>query len=87
MCAWRTTLSALGTLDETFQILDGYYFNQGRWAQVAPAAGDPDRITQPLFLPPMKAAWADRRFGRLLQRLGLEDYWRQSGTIPDFRRT
>ena len=78
---------ALGALDETFQILDGYYFNQGRWAQVAPAAGDPDRITQPLFLPPMKAAWADRRFGRLLQRLGLEDYWRQSGTIPDFRRT
>jgi hypothetical protein len=79
--------SALGSLSDTFEILDGYYFDAGKWAKVAPAAGDADRITQPLFLPPMKAAWSDPRFGSLLQRTGLEDYWRKSGTQPDFRRT
>ena len=78
--------SALGALDETFEIVDGYYFDAGKWAKVAPAAGDADRITQPLFLPPMKAAWTDPRFAQLLQRIGLEDYWRKSGTQPDFRR-
>jgi tetratricopeptide (TPR) repeat protein len=75
---------ALGALDDTFQILDGYYFNKGRWATVAPAAGDADRITHPLFLPPMKSVWGDARFPALLGRIGLEDYWRQSGTTPDF---
>ena len=78
--------SALGALDDAFAIFDGYYFDAGKWAVVAPAAGDADRITQPLFLPPMKAAWSDPRFAALLQRVGLEDYWRRSGTTPDFRR-
>jgi tetratricopeptide (TPR) repeat protein len=78
--------TALGDLSTTFAILQGYYFGEGRWASVAPAAGDDDRQTSPLFLPPMKAAWADGRFTQLLRRIGLEAYWRQSGTIPDFRR-
>ena len=78
--------SALGAVDDTFRILEGYYFNSGEWAAVAPAAGDPDRITNALFLPPMKATWSDPRFGPLLRRIGLEDYWLQSGTVPDFRR-
>jgi hypothetical protein len=34
----------------------------------------------------MKAAWRDARFAQLLQRIGLEEYWRKSGTRPDFRR-
>ena len=79
--------AALGALDHAFEILDGYYFNVGKWAAVAPAAGDADRITQPLFLPPMKPAWKERRFGELLRRIGLEDYWRESGATPDFRRS
>jgi tetratricopeptide (TPR) repeat protein len=78
--------SALGALDQMFGILDGYYFNAGKWAVVAPLGGDQDRITSPLFLPPMKTAWTDSRFAPLLQRIGLEDYWRKSGTQPDFRR-
>jgi hypothetical protein len=77
---------ALGALDHSFAIFDGYYFDAGKWAVVAPAASDADRITLPLFLPPMKAAWSDPRFAKLLQRIGLEDYWRRSGTTPDFRR-
>lgn len=78
--------SALGALDDAFAVLEGYYFNLGQWASVAPAAGDDDRITSPLFLPPMKTMWTDARFAQLLDRTGLEDYWRRSGTLPDFRR-
>jgi hypothetical protein len=78
--------SALEALDDTFAILQGYYFNSGEWAAVAPLAGDQDRITSPLFLPPMRSAQTDPRFKRLLQSIGLEEYWRQTGTVPDFRK-
>jgi tetratricopeptide (TPR) repeat protein len=78
--------SATGELDSAFAIFQGYYFGEGEWRTTAPAGGDEDRETSALFLPPMKAAWTDPRFGRLLQRIGLEDYWRDSGTVPDFRR-
>jgi tetratricopeptide (TPR) repeat protein len=78
--------AALGDLDTSFAVLNGYYFGEGAWSETAPAAGDQDRATSPLFLPPMKTAWGDPRFARLLQRIGLEDYWRQSRTLPDFRR-
>ena len=30
---------------------------------------------------------SDPRFASILQRIGLEDYWRQTGTQPDYRRT
>jgi tetratricopeptide (TPR) repeat protein len=78
--------AALGDLDTSFAILRGYYFNEGQWSAAAPSAGDEDRTTSALFLPPMKAAWSDARFAQLLQRIGLEDYWRQTATQPDFRR-
>ena len=78
--------AALHDLDSAFPILDGYYFGEGEWSAIAPLAGDADRQTSPLFLPPMREAWKDARFNGLLQRIGLEDYWRASGTVPDFRR-
>ena len=78
--------AALGDLNTCFVILQGYYFGEGPWRNVAPEAGDQDRATNALFFPPMKAVWPDPRFTQLLQRIGLEDYWRQSGTVPDFRR-
>jgi hypothetical protein len=81
-----SAMSALGELDEMFEILEGYFFGAGRWANVAPLGGDEDRVTNALFLPPMKTAWSDRRFEPLLRRIGLEDYWQQSGSVPDFRR-
>ena len=77
--------TALGDLNSAFAVLEGYYFGEGEWRTVAPSAGDADRQTSPLFLPPMKAAWSDPRFGQLVQRIGLQDYWRQSGSAPDFR--
>jgi tetratricopeptide (TPR) repeat protein len=78
--------AALGDARSAFAILDGYYFNQGEWASVAPAAGDADRETSALFQPPMRNVWRDPRFDRLLQRIGLNEYWRRSRTVPDFRR-
>ena len=78
---------ALHDLDDAFAILRGYYFAEGAWSATAPAAGDADRQTRFLFLPPMKEAWRDSRFNQLLERIGLNAYWRQSRTVPDFRRT
>jgi hypothetical protein len=34
----------------------------------------------------MRAVWRDRRFDTLVERIGLQDYWRQSRSLPDFRR-
>lgn len=78
--------AALGDATSAFDILEGYYFGQGRWAEAAPAAGDEDRVTSPLFQPPMRSLWTDRRFAAILNRTGLNEYWRQSRTMPDFRR-
>ena len=78
--------AALGSPDDAFAILDGYYFGRGKWAATAPPGGDDDRITNRLFQPPMRSLWRDARFSELLERIGLEGYWRQSGIVPDFRR-
>lgn len=78
---------ALGDADAAFALFDGYYFGEGKWSKLAPLGGDQDRVTSPLFQPPMQPVWREPKFDRLLQRIGLNDYWRKSGTVPDFRRT
>lgn len=78
--------SAMGDTASVFALLDGYYFGQGQWAGIAPPGGDQDKQTSPLFQPPMRRLWTDRRFAGLVQRIGLEDHWRGSGTPPDYRR-
>lgn len=80
-------LVALGEAATALAILRGYYFGEGPWGRLAPAGGDQDRQTSPLFLPPLRPLWPRPEFAALLRRIGLEDYWRQSGTLPDFRRT
>jgi len=77
--------AALDDLDTAFALLEGYYFGRGAWSKLAPVAGNQDRATDALFQPPMKRAWSDARFALLMQRIGLEDYWRETGTVPDFR--
>lgn len=77
---------ALGDNRTALELLDGYYFGRGRWAKLAPAAGDDDRNTICLFEPPMRGIWRDEGFADLLRQVGLEDHWRQSRTQPDFRR-
>ena len=78
--------AALGAPEEAFALLDGYYFGEGKWSGLAPPGGDLDRVTAPLFEPPMRTLWKARQFDRLLERIGLNDYWRRAGVIPDFRR-
>jgi hypothetical protein len=77
---------ALGSLEAAFEIFQGYYFGEGDWRAVAPIGGDEDRITSPLFQPVMTSIWRDPRFDRLLERIGLNAHWRETRTIPDFRR-
>jgi hypothetical protein len=76
----------LGAATNALELFDGYYFGEGEWAGLAPAGGDQDRFTGPLFYLPMKKLWRDPRFDALVGRIGLDDYWRRSGTTPDFRR-
>lgn len=68
----------------SFDLLDGYYFGTGQWAGLAPPGGDQDRQTSPLFQPPMRTLWKDKRFDALLRRIGLTDYWQRSGSRPDY---
>lgn len=84
--------SAVGRLDDAFAILMGYYFNRGFQLGELRYTQEQGRfVTQRrrnswfLFLPPTAPLRADPRFGRLMNEVGLEDYWRRSGTIPDFR--
>jgi hypothetical protein len=79
--------AALGRIDTVFDLYEGYFFNTGRFA-------DPDRppsgpLTRydviSLFWPPMAPVWPDPRFERLVQRIGLADYWQQTGSVPDYK--
>lgn len=78
--------AALGDADSGFALLEGYYFGEGRWARVAPPAGDMDRTTFALFEQPMSSLWPDPRFADLTRKIGLDQYWRSSGSTPDYRR-
>ena len=77
---------ALGDPRTAFALLNGYYFTEGEWSRLAPKGGDQDRLTNPLFHPVMRPIWREREFDRLLERTGLNAYWRQSRTLPDYRR-
>jgi tetratricopeptide (TPR) repeat protein len=78
--------AALGDRDSAFALLNGYYFAEGEWAKVAPAAGDMDRSTFALFEQPMSSLWSDPRFAALTRRIGLDRYWQTTGKTPDFQR-
>lgn len=80
----------LGRGDLAFQAMERYFFGApaGEIGPTATAPGPYDRrYTYFLFTPPLAPLRRDRRFAALLDRLGLESYWRESGTLPDYRRT
>jgi hypothetical protein len=79
-------LAALGAKDEAFSILEGYYFRRGPWAAISPDQdrGEGGLWTPPLFEPPMRPLWQDRRFTNLTRRLGLKAYWDRTNSRPDF---
>jgi len=92
--AWSswTRLAAVNRIDALYAVLEGYYFNRGftlgeRRFSKEQGIYSPhrERHTYLLFIPRFANARRDPRFAPLLTELGLEDYWRVSGTKPDFR--
>ena len=86
-------LSALGQVDKAFAVADAYYFARGfdpgelRFStEQGTYTRRNARRTHMLFLPSTAAMRADPRFAKLAGEIGLERYWRESGTVPDYRR-
>ena len=85
-------LSTLGKFDEAFAVADAYFFDRGfstgdlRFSpsQLARTRLE-DRRTFMLFLPSTAPMRTDPRFNRLVGEIGLERYWRETGTRPDYR--
>jgi len=80
-------LAALGAVDPVFDLLDRYYFGplqpDGTRQPWPPRTM---RLTNFLFMPDTAPLRSDPRFAGLTQLLGLDDYWRATGTRPDTHR-
>ena len=83
---------ALGRFDLAFAIADAYYFDRGfvvpdvRFTrEQGTYSARRDRATNFLFMPSSAKMRSDRRFDRLIGEIGLERYWRDSGSSPDYR--
>lgn len=80
--ATAAALAMLGKIDASFSVFEGLYLGRGPWAanlQVRP-------VTAGLFGRWTAKLRSDPRFWALTSEIGLEDYWRSSGTLPDYRR-
>lgn len=86
-------VSLFGRVDEAFAIAEAYYFGRNwvvpdvrfttsQGSFLAPG----DQQTQYLFYPVTAPMRQDPRFAGIVRELGIEDYWRRSGTMPDYRR-
>jgi DNA-binding winged helix-turn-helix (wHTH) protein/Flp pilus assembly protein TadD len=86
-------LSAIGRVDEAFDVTSAYYFGRGpkipdlRIPQTGVFMPGRNRECYFLFSAPAAPLRSDRRFADLVREIGLDDYWRQTGTMPDYRRT
>ena len=78
----------LGRPDLALDGLERYYLGAegGPGPPVPPPGPYERRSTQPLFMPETAPLRDEPRFARLLQATGLEDYWRATRTLPDYRR-
>ena len=83
-------LSALGKLDEAFDVAEGFLLRRGplvgnlRTAKEDMPGNDADwRRTMNLFTPATAAMRADPRFKRLCDGIGMTAYWRKRGIWPD----
>lgn len=71
----------LGNVSVSFSMLEGFYFGQGPWA----FAHHERPPTGFLFRGDTFPLRRHARFPALLRRIGLESYWRSTGTAPDYR--
>lgn len=75
----------LGRTDLALSMLEGCYLGTGEWASSRPS--DPTgNASHPLFQPQARTLWRDARFRRILDGIGLEQYWRATNSRPDYRR-
>lgn len=76
---WLAKVAAmLGEPDTAFSLLEDFYPKAVKLGTQAP--------THPLFSAATAQLRHDGRFARLLEMTGLEAFWRQTQTQPDFRR-
>ena len=80
--ASATALCLIGQLDLGFSMFEGYFLGTGSWKRGVSFRA----FTSRLFGLPDPNFLQDPRFLNLLRRTGLEDYWRVTGTAPDYRR-
>jgi tetratricopeptide (TPR) repeat protein len=80
--------AAIGDIDGAFALADAHFFDHGRFALPSPRPIGKltRRDTSFLFRPTAAGLRGDPRFQAILERIGLERYWRQTGTAPDYRR-
>lgn len=85
-------VAMLGRPELAFDIAEAYFYGRGfavearRFApQQRTYTAKGDRRTRFLFFPSTAAMRASPRFGRLMEELGIEAYWRKMQINPDFR--
>jgi tetratricopeptide (TPR) repeat protein len=82
----------VGRVDDAYRIIDAYFFGRGfdvgqkRWStEQGMFNAHRRRNTYFLFKSFMQPVRADPRFPALTAELGLDDYWKKSGSVPDYR--
>jgi DNA-binding winged helix-turn-helix (wHTH) protein/Tfp pilus assembly protein PilF len=79
-------IAACGATDTVFAMLEAYFLGGVvKGLQFPPPSAVDQRASFMLFAPAVLALREDPRYARLLQQIGLENYWRVSGHQPDFR--
>lgn len=86
-------LSMLGELDAAFEVARGYLLRQGSvignsWTGNGQLRVNDEHApkTAMLFTPAAAAMHPDLRFAALCADLGIADYWKLRGIVPDYRR-
>ncbi len=82
-----TVFALLGRAELSFDAWERYLLNRGEFGVDNPISTLTRRQTRDLFALPMAPLRPEPRFTSLLHRIGLEDYWRRTGTQPDYRRS
>jgi len=84
-------LNLMGATDDAFELARAYYLEQGpiiaamEWRPGQPIVPDQRRRkTNMLFTPTASAMQTDPRFLPLMEQMGLTDYWKRRGVVPDF---